>query len=276
MGRIPTDSHFASRGTGPKGKMKTIYLVCLVFAGAALAHGWACENDPTRPTCVPIFKPPFPGEPGPKPNCPLCQVRAIAEKCTNPTVFVPACDGDDFRKYQFDAHKNERFCVNKAGKEFPKSRTKGPGDPKTYCNAFKKKDDAPPPKVCQTRKAAAGLKGAFIKCLKNGDYAPEQMRGVFHWCATRTGAPVPRTMSKEGGKRAKANCAAFRAFRFECKKDGFFVYSADCRRYVTCSGGNGHLCICPKKQAFDPKLKVCNWIENVKGCAKSVKRTEPQ
>merc|ERR1712240_719956 len=254
MGRIPTDSHFASEGTGPKGKMKTIYLVCLVVAGAALAHGWACENDPTRPTCVPIFKPPGPGPKGPEINCPLCQVRAIAEKCTNPTVFVPACDG----------------------KDFPKSRKKGPGNPKTYCNAFVEKDDASLPKVCQTRKAAAGLKGAFIKCLKNGDYAPEQMRGVFHWCATRTGAPVPRTMSKEGGKRAKANCAAFRAFKFECKKDGFFVYSADCRRYVTCSGGNGHLCICPKKQAFDPKLKVCNWIENVKGCAKSVKRTEPQ
>lgn len=244
--------------------MKTIYLVCLVVAGAALAHAW-CKSDETRPTCVPIETDPD-ENPKVKNDCPLCQVRAIAEKCTDHTVFVPACNGNNFRKYQFDAHKNERFCVTPAGKEIAGSRKKGPGNPKTYCNAFIAKIPAPPGMACQARKKAAGKMGAFIKCLANGDFAPEQMRGIFRWCATPTGAPVPKTMSKKGGKWARANCARFRAFRHDCKADGFFVLPWDCRRYITCSGGNGFMCICPKKQAFDPKLRVCNWVENVKGC----------
>merc|ERR1711872_418714 len=59
--------------------------------------------------------------------------------------------------------------------------------------------------------------------------------------------------------------ARFRNFRYQCKKDGFFLLPWDCTRYITCSGGNGHICSCPFGQGFDPKLKVCNWVENVKG-----------
>merc|ERR1711872_1062058 len=219
MGRIPTNSHFASRGTGQKGKMKTIYLVCLVVAGAALARAWGCPGK-ISPTCIPIFKPVKPG-PGPTPvNCPLCEVRAIAEKLTNPSVHVPICAGDVFRKYQYDKATKERFCVTRDGEEIPKSRKKGIGNPAKYCDAFPIKDKTTPAKrPCDVRKKAAGAAGAFISCQKNGYYAPVQKRQNWRWCVTRDGQPVPMTMSLPIKKNwGKANCARFRNFRYQCKK----------------------------------------------------------
>merc|ERR1712002_555647 len=98
------------------GTMKTVYLVCLVAAGAAFAFA-ADHCNRNDGGCVPVVTDPDPTDP-PKPiNCPVCQVRAIAEKCTNPDKFVPTCNGDKFARYQYDEAKDEHFCVYIDGTE---------------------------------------------------------------------------------------------------------------------------------------------------------------
>merc|ERR1711931_326538 len=108
------------------GTMKTVYLVCLVAAGAAFAFA-ADHCNRNDGGCVPVVTDPDPTDP-PKPiNCPVCQVRAIAEKCTNPDKFVPTCNGDKFAKYQYDEAKDEHFCVYIDGTEITEPVTRKPG-----------------------------------------------------------------------------------------------------------------------------------------------------
>merc|ERR1719187_285430 len=253
------------------GTMKTVYLVCLVAAGAALAFGKApCNRDDAG--CVPVLKDDTPS-PEPDPiNCPLCEVRAIAEKCTNPDKFVPTCDGDKFAKYQYDEAKDEHFCVYVNGVEITNPATRKPGKgEEAACAGFDDLPAEPPiakPTPCDDRKKEAGEDGDFISC-EEGKFTDEQTKGKYRWCVNPNGQPIPGTFTEVGAANAP-KCDFFRAFRHKCDEDGYFPapesFPDHCTRYITCSGKVAHHCKCPAGLAWDATLNICNDWNKVTSC----------
>merc|ERR1719187_249511 len=72
-------------------------------------------------------------------------------------------------------------------------------------------------------------------------------------------------------------CRAARAkairTKADCKnREGVVKHPFDCRRYIQCGADTVYTCICPYGQAFNTSLKVCDWLENVKGCPPKGKR----
>merc|ERR1719187_717759 len=251
------------------GTMKTVYLVCLVAVGAALAFGKApCNRDDAG--CVPVLKDDTPS-PEPDPiNCPLCEVRAIAEKCTNPDKFVPTCDGDKFAKYQYDEAKDEHFCVYADGTEITNPVTRKPGKGEEAACAsfpdFPEANEEKEPTPCDDRKKEAGEKGDFISC-EEGKFTALQVKGKYQWCVNPNGQPIPGTFTEAG---ADNFCGFFRAFRYLCEKDGYFPapesFPDHCTRYITCSGDFAHHCKCAAGLAWDSTLNICNDWKKVASC----------
>merc|ERR1712243_176580 len=270
MGRISSRFSLGCVQRHPTiGKMKTVYLVCLVVAGAALAKATCNLKD--RAYCAPILtEDDNPVTPDP-PECHICQARAIAEKCTNPKKFVPACDGNKFARYQYDPEIDEHWCVYIDGQEITDPTTRGTGDvDPAKCAAFPERPEKSEEKEtpCTDKKAAAGEDGAFIVCETDGTFAPEQVKGVYRWCTHPNGQPIPATFT-EGAVVEPKNCQFYREFRYTCAEDGNFEVDWDCTRYITCSSGFAHLCKCPAKQAWDTTLGICNWIAQVPRCGKA-------
>jgi len=259
------------------GTMKTVYLVCLVAAGAALAFGKApCNRDDAG--CVPVLTDAEKGDDPDPINCPLCEVRAIAEKCTNPDKFVPNCNGDEFARYQYDEAKDEHFCVYIDGTEITNPATRKPGKgEEAACASFPKLPEAGPTPApstpCVDRKTEAGEDGAFITCETEGEYAGKftaaQTKGKYRWCVNPNGQPIPGTFTEVGAAN-EADCGFFRAFRYKCEEDGYFPapesFPNHCTRYITCSGDFAHHCKCAAGLAWDSTLNICNDWKKVASC----------
>merc|ERR1712002_1358395 len=232
------------------GTMKTVYLVCLVAAGAAFAFA-ADHCNRNDGGCVPVVTDPDPTDP-PKPiNCPVCQVRAIAEKCTNPDTRKPG--------------KGEEEACFLVFPDMPEAApTEGP-------SKF----------PCLDKKREAGEKGDFVLCAEGGKYAgffeATQRKDKYRWCVNPSGQPIPGTFTEMGASqrdapfRDAAECTVYREFRYTCAEDdGFFpapeTFPDHCTRYITCSGGFAHHCKCPSGLAWDTTRNICNDWEKVPRC----------
>jgi len=209
-------------------------------------------------------------------DCAKCQAEATAVQLTNPDVWIPVCNKDDsFRKEQYDPSTNEWFCVNPYGEEVvPKIRKKGK---KFKCKPQTQKKQKTVLTDCLAMKAKAKKqKATYVpKCNKAGQFLHTQCYGKskFCWCAMENGKPVPYTFFKKGGRRRQPNCVQHRATQLNCKgKEGVRQHPFDCRRYLQCGKDTVYSCICPWGQAFNFSLKVCDWIENIKGCPKRGRR----
>jgi len=260
------------------GTMKTVYLVCLVAAGAAFAFA-ADHCNRNDGGCVPVITDPDPVNPPKSINCPVCKVRAIAEKCTNPDKFVPTCNGDKFAKYQYDEAKDEHFCVYIDGTEITEPATRKPGKGEgEACASFPDMPEAAPTEgpsktPCLDKKTEAGEKGDFVLCAEAGKYAgffeATQTKDKYRWCVNPSGQPIPGTFTEKEASD-KADCGFYRDFRHTCTGDGFFPASWDCTRYITCSGGFAHHCKCDSGLAWDTTRNICNDWEKVSRCTVEV------
>merc|ERR1740131_281161 len=261
--------------------MNSIILACLALAGAvavadAIPGGKKSRKcvDREFPMCALAYKKqltnPQPSPPKRQFDCAKCQAEATAVQLTDPDTWIPVCNKDDsFKKEQYDPGMNESFCVDPYGEEIPRSRKKGK---KIICR-IKTKLIAPKPKLsdCQKMKfKAKKLKSIYVPtCNKAGQFSHTQCYGKskFCWCAMETGKPVPYTFFKKGGKRKQPNCLQHRGTKLDCKgKEGVRQHPFDCKRYLQCGKDTVYSCICPWNQAFNFSLKVCDWVENIKGC----------
>jgi len=258
--------------------MNAIYQVCVLLAVAALgaAGHYKCASHFETPSCVIIGKGKLPTQaPGPKPmdfDCTLCQAKAFALRVTDRKVYLPACNGKNFKHVQVDDFKKETFCVEKDGEEIKGSRQKGVNG---NCKKFPRKPapvsvKPPQSRPCSAKRAAAlKAKSAFVpKCKANGKFQAKQCAGRWCWCAVAAGQPIPRTFHLSGSKKAP-NCAAHAGFKFSCPKgESLQPHPTDCARYVKCSNAGVFSCACGMNQAFDRKEGICNHASLVK-CPKN-------
>merc|ERR1719495_636150 len=250
--------------------MNSIFLACLVLAGAAAIadskHKGKCGGKDV-PMCALVYDRRAKPTPPPKPDCSTCVAEAMAMRLTDKSIWIPACNKDNsFKKEQYDADKNESFCVNPYGEEDKGTRVKG--------NIVRcKKDKAPAASICRAARAKAiRTKAKHVPtCDKAGEYHQFQYfstsaKSPFGWCALKSGKPVPHTFFKKS-KKGRPNCGGHRVTKADCKnREGVVKHPFDCRRYLQCGADTVYTCICPYGQAFNTSLKVCDWLENVKGC----------
>merc|ERR1712142_174196 len=186
--------------------------------------------------------------PGPKPmdfDCILCQAKAYALRLTDAEVYLPACNGKNFKHLQVDDFKKETFCVERDGEEIKGSRQKGMNG---NCSKFPRKPvlatlTIKPPKPC-TEKALEATKAKTI----------------------------PRTFHLKG--KNAPNCANHQAFTFNCQGKGESLqpHPTDCTRYVKCSNAGVFSCACGVRMAFDRKEGICNHETLVKCARKGPKQ----
>jgi len=247
--------------------MNSIFLACLVLAGAvAIAdskHKGKCGGKDV-PMCALVYDRRAKPTPPPKPDCSTCVAEAYALRITDKSIWIPACNKDNsFKKEQYDADKNESFCVNPYGEEDKGTRVKGKI---VRC----KRDTGPAATICQAARAKAKRTKAkhVPTCNKAGEYHQFQYfaKSPFGWCALKSGKPVPHTFFKKS-RKGRPNCGGHRVTKLDCKnREGVVKHPFDCRRYLQCGADTVYTCICPYGQAFNTSLKVCDWLENVKGC----------
>jgi len=232
-----------------------------------------CPGSRESPMCVEAPSPGG-GQPAPKPRVPDCRkciAEATAYQLTYPETCIPTCqkgkgNEDFFTRKQ--SCNGESWCVTKFGDEIKGSRVKGN---KVDCSKFK--DPAPPKTACQIASAdGTKKKSDFVfKCNKDGTFFHTQCYGKgknkpYCWCCMPNGRPLPFSFHSSKSKKAP-NCNKHYTTDLKCGKfEGLKVHPFDCTRYANCGPQSVFSCKCPKGQAFDVKLKVCNWIGNVKGC----------
>jgi len=265
-------------------KMNSIFQVGVLLAVAAYASAYGmhykCASNIQVPSCVMIGKGNLPSQaPGPKPmdfDCTLCQAKAYALRVNNAEVYLPACNGKNFKHVQVDDFKKETFCVEKDGEEIKGSRQKGMNG---NCSKFPRKPvlatlTIKPPKPC-TEKAleATKAKSAFVPtCKPDGNFQALQCVGRFCWCAASKGQTIPRTFHLKG--KNAPNCANHQAFTFNCQGKGESLqpHPTDCTRYVKCSNAGVFSCACGVRMAFDRKEGICNHETLVKCARKGPKQ----
>jgi len=265
-------------------KMNSIFQVGVLLAVAAYASAYGmhykCASNIQVPSCVMIGKGNLPSQaPGPKPmdfDCILCQAKAYALRLTNAEVYLPACNGKNFKHVQVDDFKKETFCVEKDGEEIKGSRQKGMNG---NCSKFPRKPvlatlTIKPPKPC-TEKAleARKAKSAFVPtCKPDGNFQALQCVGRFCFCAASKGQTIPRTFHLKG--KNAPNCANHQAFTFNCQGKGESLqpHPTDCTRYVKCSNAGVFSCACGVRMAFDRKEGICNHETLVKCARKGPKQ----
>jgi len=152
-------------------KMNWIPLVCFVVVGLSpQALASKCDEQ-KAPLCVADDLPTGKGpgrtkRAGPKPkpyDCHNCYVDAVGRSFAEADIWIPKCDpvGDWFILEQYNAVKNEAFCVDKYGNEHKGSRVKGA---KVDCSKFK--DNA---HICSLYSDVGRCKAAFRKFFYNSN-----------------------------------------------------------------------------------------------------------
>jgi len=241
--------------------MNPVYLLWIVVAGAAHVQAHAkCggEEGEEEAVCVPLDS----REPEIV-DCQLSRAKAVASSILDPTEWIPECDANNkFVKLQRLEYRieeadgtvkevNQTFCVDKHGDEYKNSRK---DDPEIAdCDGYKDADG------CSARAALASANNqTYIPaCTADDQFQFKQCFGDhgWCWCSQADGNPIPGTFHHEKESLNQPACQMHREYEktfTSCEGGiGMEKHPFDHARYMWCSPGQIHSCLCPKHLIFD-------------------------